>query len=122
MQWLKRPRANIMTKEVKFKIQKPCKYFNSSRGCRNGSNCHYQHDMLGMSRITKRLKGTNTYKIRVLENPLLPIVILTSLSKISHFPLPRTLTPSKGFISQSPPPLCSTTTPQTSSEEKFLTH
>ncbi|RDX66970.1 hypothetical protein CR513_54210, partial [Mucuna pruriens] len=55
-QGLKWPRANITTEEVKFKIQKPCKYFNSSRGCRNGSNCHYQHDVSGMSRIAKRLK------------------------------------------------------------------
>ncbi|KAI9109664.1 hypothetical protein K1719_019294 [Acacia pycnantha] len=31
--------------EVNFKIQKPCIYFKSSRGCRNGSNCPYQHDM-----------------------------------------------------------------------------
>ncbi|KAI4314769.1 hypothetical protein L6164_027645 [Bauhinia variegata] len=50
--------------EVKFKTQKPCIYFNSSRGCRNGSNCPYQHDVsvqwgagsvLG-SQNTKRLK------------------------------------------------------------------
>ncbi|XP_061345629.1 zinc finger CCCH domain-containing protein 30-like [Gastrolobium bilobum] len=31
--------------EVIFKTQKPCIYFNSSRGCRNGSNCPYKHDM-----------------------------------------------------------------------------
>lgn len=31
--------------EVIFKTQKPCIYFKSSRGCRNGSNCPYQHDM-----------------------------------------------------------------------------
>ncbi|RDY07299.1 hypothetical protein CR513_08604, partial [Mucuna pruriens] len=55
-QGLKWPRANITTEEVKFKIQKPCKYFNSSRGCRNGSNCRYQHNVSGMSRIAKRLK------------------------------------------------------------------
>lgn len=30
--------------EVNFKTQKPCIYFNSSRGCRNGSNCPFQHD------------------------------------------------------------------------------
>ncbi|RDX93936.1 hypothetical protein CR513_23734, partial [Mucuna pruriens] len=28
----------------------------SSRGCRNGSNCRYQHDVSRMSRIAKRLK------------------------------------------------------------------
>ncbi|KAJ1408807.1 Zinc finger, CCCH-type [Sesbania bispinosa] len=40
--------------EVIFKTQKPCIYFKSSRGCRNGSNCPYQHDMsapLGASNV-----------------------------------------------------------------------
>lgn len=31
--------------EVKFKIQKTCIFFNSTRGCRNGSSCPYLHDM-----------------------------------------------------------------------------
>ena len=35
---------NSKTKESKPKIMKPCIYFNSSRGCRNGANCAYQHD------------------------------------------------------------------------------
>lgn len=35
---------NLKPKELKSKIQKPCMYFNSSRGCRNGSSCPYQHD------------------------------------------------------------------------------
>ncbi|CAJ1930368.1 unnamed protein product [Sphenostylis stenocarpa] len=30
--------------EEKFKIHKPCKYFKTSRGCRNGSNCRYEHE------------------------------------------------------------------------------
>ncbi|KAI3959184.1 hypothetical protein MKX01_023860 [Papaver californicum] len=28
----------------KSKINKPCMYFNSSRGCKNGANCGFQHD------------------------------------------------------------------------------
>ncbi|XP_061350788.1 zinc finger CCCH domain-containing protein 6 [Gastrolobium bilobum] len=32
------------TKVSKPKIMKPCIFFNSSRGCRNGANCAYQHD------------------------------------------------------------------------------
>ena len=36
---------NIKQREVIYKNQKPCIYFKSSRGCRNGSNCPYQHDM-----------------------------------------------------------------------------
>ncbi|EXC04196.1 Zinc finger CCCH domain-containing protein 6 [Morus notabilis] len=31
-------------RESKPKIMKPCIYFNSSRGCRHGANCAYQHD------------------------------------------------------------------------------
>uniref|UniRef100_A0A2P2K0D3 Uncharacterized protein MANES_02G102900 n=1 Tax=Rhizophora mucronata TaxID=61149 RepID=A0A2P2K0D3_RHIMU len=36
---------NNKMREVKTKFQKPCMYFKSSRGCRNGSNCPYQHDL-----------------------------------------------------------------------------
>lgn len=35
---------NFRTKGSKPKIMKPCIFFNSSRGCRNGANCAYQHD------------------------------------------------------------------------------
>ncbi|XP_022997033.1 zinc finger CCCH domain-containing protein 6-like isoform X3 [Cucurbita maxima] len=35
---------NQPSREAKFKIMKPCIYFNSPRGCRHGSNCAYQHD------------------------------------------------------------------------------
>ncbi|KAL5557916.1 hypothetical protein UlMin_034127 [Ulmus minor] len=31
-------------RDSKPKIMKPCIYFNSSRGCRHGANCSYQHD------------------------------------------------------------------------------
>ncbi|KAF7828950.1 zinc finger CCCH domain-containing protein 6-like [Senna tora] len=40
-----KPVHNIKPGEVNFKIQKPCFYFNTPRGCRNGSTCPYQHDM-----------------------------------------------------------------------------
>ncbi|KAK7262941.1 hypothetical protein RJT34_30523 [Clitoria ternatea] len=40
-----KPVHNIKQGEVKHKIQKPCIYFKSSRGCRNGTNCPYQHDV-----------------------------------------------------------------------------
>ncbi|KAK9285878.1 hypothetical protein L1049_025079 [Liquidambar formosana] len=36
---------HIKPKELKQKAQKPCIYFKSSKGCRNGSDCPYQHDM-----------------------------------------------------------------------------
>ncbi|RID51706.1 hypothetical protein BRARA_H02353 [Brassica rapa] len=35
---------NQRPRDSKPKIMKPCMYFNSSRGCRNGANCLYQHD------------------------------------------------------------------------------
>ncbi|KAI3451463.1 hypothetical protein Pfo_008128 [Paulownia fortunei] len=31
--------------EMNPKYQKPCMYFSSSNGCRNGSNCPYQHEV-----------------------------------------------------------------------------
>ncbi|KAL2333779.1 hypothetical protein Fmac_014992 [Flemingia macrophylla] len=40
-----KPVHNLKQGEVKHKIQKPCIYFKSSRGCRNGSNCPYLHDV-----------------------------------------------------------------------------
>ncbi|CAK7346245.1 unnamed protein product [Dovyalis caffra] len=36
--------VNSKSRESKHKIMKPCIYFNTSRGCRNGANCAYQHD------------------------------------------------------------------------------
>ncbi|XP_022772674.1 zinc finger CCCH domain-containing protein 6-like isoform X2 [Durio zibethinus] len=35
---------NPKSRDSKLKIMKPCIYFNSSRGCRNGASCAYQHD------------------------------------------------------------------------------
>nr|KYP39856.1 Zinc finger CCCH domain-containing protein 6 [Cajanus cajan] len=40
-----KPVHNLKQGEVNHKIQKPCIYFKSSRGCRNGSNCPYLHDI-----------------------------------------------------------------------------
>lgn len=36
---------NIKPGELKAKSQKPCVYFNGPKGCRNGHNCPYKHDM-----------------------------------------------------------------------------
>ncbi|KAK8572579.1 hypothetical protein V6N13_048168 [Hibiscus sabdariffa] len=35
---------NPKSRDSRPKIMKPCMYFNSSRGCKNGANCSYQHD------------------------------------------------------------------------------
>lgn len=36
--------VNPKSRDSKPKIMKPCIYFKSPRGCRNGANCAYQHD------------------------------------------------------------------------------
>ncbi|KAJ8771128.1 hypothetical protein K2173_023453 [Erythroxylum novogranatense] len=36
---------NVKLPEAKAKFPKACMYFNSSRGCRNGLNCPYKHDL-----------------------------------------------------------------------------
>ncbi|KAA0065175.1 hypothetical protein IC582_006451 [Cucumis melo] len=41
---------NQPSRDAKFKIMKPCIYFNSSRGCRHGANCAYQHDPMFQQR------------------------------------------------------------------------
>ncbi|XWS20983.1 hypothetical protein CRYUN_Cryun30bG0016100 [Craigia yunnanensis] len=41
---------NPKSRDSKTKIMKPCMYFNSSRGCRNGANCAYQHDRTSQNR------------------------------------------------------------------------
>lgn len=39
-------------RDSKSKIMKPCIYFNSSRGCRHGANCVYQHDVSAQQRVS----------------------------------------------------------------------
>lgn len=39
-----KPEQNNKYGELKLKNSKPCKYFKSTKGCRNGVNCPYQHD------------------------------------------------------------------------------
>lgn len=41
----------LKPRDLKPKIMKPCIYFNSSRGCRHGANCAYQHDALLEQRV-----------------------------------------------------------------------
>lgn len=46
----------------KHKIMKPCIYFNSSRGCRHGANCAYQHDATAYQPRTQNNGNNNTYE------------------------------------------------------------
>ncbi|KAI8015370.1 Zinc finger CCCH domain-containing protein 6 [Camellia lanceoleosa] len=43
---------NPTPRDLKPKIMKPCIYFNSSRGCRHGSNCSYRHDTSSLQRAS----------------------------------------------------------------------
>ncbi|KAL3845302.1 hypothetical protein ACJIZ3_002705 [Penstemon smallii] len=48
------PEPLMNSRDSQPKIMRPCIYFNSSRGCRNGANCVYQHDL---SSSQKRVGG-----------------------------------------------------------------
>ncbi|XP_021854911.1 zinc finger CCCH domain-containing protein 6 [Spinacia oleracea] len=43
---------NSKPRDAKHKMMKPCIYFNSSKGCRHGANCIYQHDMSLQQRVS----------------------------------------------------------------------
>ncbi|XP_077246501.1 zinc finger C-x8-C-x5-C-x3-H type family protein [Tasmannia lanceolata] len=47
------------------KIPKPCLYFNSSRGCRHGSNCQFQHDLSFKNRTGSMPEGPNGKRIKM---------------------------------------------------------
>lgn len=51
--------------EANFKIQKPCIYFKSPRGCRNGSNCLYQHDMSAQWGSVNVLGAQNAKRVKL---------------------------------------------------------
>lgn len=56
---------NTTKPEVNFKIQKPCMYFKSPRGCRNGSNCPYQHDMATQWGSVNILGSQNAKRVKL---------------------------------------------------------
>ncbi|KAL1820782.1 hypothetical protein ACET3Z_015651 [Daucus carota] len=46
------PTNEVMSRDYRPRIMKPCMYFNSPRGCRNGVNCAFQHDMSTQQRVS----------------------------------------------------------------------
>lgn len=52
---------NQRPRDSKPKIMKPCMYFNSSRGCRHGANCSYQHDASAYQPRNINNGNINTY-------------------------------------------------------------
>lgn len=51
--------------EVKYKSKKQCIYFNSSRGCRNGSDCPFQHDVSAESGAGNFLGGQSAKRFKL---------------------------------------------------------
>ncbi|CAJ2635732.1 zinc finger CCCH domain-containing protein 6-like isoform X1 [Trifolium pratense] len=51
--------------EVKFKSKKQCIYFNSSKGCRNGSDCPFQHDVSAQSEAGNFLGGRDAKRFKL---------------------------------------------------------
>ncbi|KAK8347268.1 hypothetical protein V6Z11_A06G005700 [Gossypium hirsutum] len=43
--------SNPKSRDSKTRIMKPCLYFNTVRGCRNGVNCAFQHDTLSQNSV-----------------------------------------------------------------------
>nr|AFK47452.1 unknown [Lotus japonicus] len=60
---------NPRAKALRPKIMKPCIFFNSSRGCRNGANCSYQHDASFQQRGST-VSGIQSSKRMKLDNEI----------------------------------------------------
>lgn len=57
--------SNPKPRDLKTKIMKPCIYFNSSRGCRNGANCAYQHDSSSQQRVSGMPENPNAKRMKM---------------------------------------------------------
>ncbi|OMO87456.1 putative nucleic acid binding protein [Corchorus capsularis] len=56
---------NPKSRDSKPRIMKPCIYFNSSRGCRNGANCAYQHDTSSQNRGSSVPEAPNAKRMKM---------------------------------------------------------
>ncbi|GAB2269668.1 hypothetical protein Dimus_004590 [Dionaea muscipula] len=56
-------RDSMMSSRPKF--MKPCTYFNSSKGCRHGTNCVYQHDVSVQQRFESIPEMQSTKKTKM---------------------------------------------------------
>ncbi|KDP36952.1 hypothetical protein JCGZ_08243 [Jatropha curcas] len=57
--------VNPKSRDAKPKIMKPCIYFNSSRGCRHGANCAYQHDTSSPQRSSSIPEVQNAKRMKM---------------------------------------------------------
>lgn len=56
---------NPTPRDLKPRIMKPCIYFNSSRGCRHGANCSYQHDVLAQQRASSMPEAQSAKRMKL---------------------------------------------------------
>ncbi|KAK2398591.1 zinc finger CCCH domain-containing protein [Trifolium repens] len=61
---------NFRAKGSKPKIMKPCIFFNSSRGCRNGANCAFQHDASFQPQQGNPVSGIQSSKRMKMDNEI----------------------------------------------------
>nr|AFK34225.1 unknown [Medicago truncatula] len=61
---------NFRAKGSKPKISKPCIFFNSSRGCRNGANCTFQHDASFQPQQGNPSSGMHSSKRMKMDNEI----------------------------------------------------
>ncbi|KAI7732609.1 hypothetical protein M8C21_001661 [Ambrosia artemisiifolia] len=56
---------NHKTRDNKHKIMKPCMYYNSARGCRNGANCVFQHDSSSSQRVNNMQETQSAKRMKM---------------------------------------------------------
>lgn len=56
---------NMKTRDVKQKSMKPCIYFNSTRGCRHGANCVFQHDSSSQQRVSSLPEAQSAKRMKM---------------------------------------------------------
>ncbi|KAL3505375.1 hypothetical protein ACH5RR_035216 [Cinchona calisaya] len=59
---VREPSNNSKSTDLRPKIMKPCMFYNSSRGCRNGANCAYQHDESSQQRVSSSIPDSQNAK------------------------------------------------------------
>ncbi|KAL4331843.1 hypothetical protein GQ457_07G026910 [Hibiscus cannabinus] len=59
------PANNPKSRDSKPRVMKPCIYFNSARGCRNGANCAFQHDISSQNRGSNNLDVPNAKRMKM---------------------------------------------------------
>ncbi|CAI9753397.1 unnamed protein product [Fraxinus pennsylvanica] len=53
------------SRDPKLKVMRPCIYFNSARGCRNGANCAYLHETSSQPRVSSVSEVQNTKRMKM---------------------------------------------------------